>query len=163
MHPLRDWEHALLADRAQANGHRKGHFTIMNFNQLTLVGFIGGDAETTTSKTGRPVTKFSVATNQSWKAANGEWQEARTWCQVVAYGEGFAKLADRLLKGKHVLIQGRLKTDTYDREIEVTHKNKPIKVTVKQTSVECIADTIRVLDRKSKDVDQISEEQEVPA
>jgi single-strand DNA-binding protein len=135
----------------------------MNFNQLTLVGFIGGDAETTTSKTGRPVTKFSVATNQSWKAANGEWQESKTWCQVVGYGDGFAKLAARLLKGKHVLIQGRLKTDIYDREIEVTHKNKIIKVTAKQTAVECVADTIRLLDRKSKDHDQTSEDQEVPA
>ncbi len=126
----------------------------MNFNQLTLVGFIGRDSETKTLKSGRQVTKFSVATKESWKAANGEWQEATEWCQVVGYGEGFAKLADRLLKGKHVLIQGRLHTDSYDREVEATHKNKSIKVTVKQTVVECIADTIRLLDRKAKDDEQ---------
>jgi len=81
---------------------------------------------------------------------------------TYAYGEGFAKLADRLVKGKHVLVQGRLHSDSYDREIEVTHKNKPIKVNVKQTVVECIADTIRLLDRKSKDEEQASDEQEVP-
>jgi single-strand DNA-binding protein len=137
--------------------------SFMNFNQLTLVGFIGRDSETKTLKSGRQVTKFSVATKESWKAANGDWQETTEWCQVVAYGEGFAKLADRLVKGKHVLVQGRLHSDSYDREIEVTHKNKPIKVTVKQTVVECIADTIRLLDRKSKDEEQASDEQEVPA
>ena len=138
-------------------------FHYMNFNQLTLLGFIGRDGETKTLKSGRQVTKFSVATKESWKAANGEWQESTEWCQVVGYGEGFAKLADRLIKGKHVLVQGRLHSDSYDREIEVTHKNKPIKVTVKQTVIECVADTIRLLDRKPKDDDQTSEEQEVPA
>jgi len=137
--------------------------SLMNFNQLTLVGFIGRDSETKTLKSGRQVTKFSVATKESWKAANGDWQETTEWCQVLAYGDGFAKLADRLIKGKHVLVQGRLHSDSYDREIEVTHKNKPIKVTVKQTVVECIADTIRLLDRKSKDEEQASDEQEVPA
>ena len=55
----------------------------MNFNQLTLVGFIGRDSETKTLKSGRQVTKFSVATKESWKAANGEWQEATEWHQVV--------------------------------------------------------------------------------
>jgi single-strand DNA-binding protein len=137
--------------------------SLMNFNQLTLVGFIGRDAETKTLKSGRQVTKFSVATKESWKAGNGEWQESTEWCQVVGYGEGFAKLAERLIKGKHVLVQGRLHSDSYDREIDVTHKNKSIKVTVKQTAVECIADTIRLLDRKAKDDDQSSEDQEVPA
>jgi single-strand DNA-binding protein len=68
--------------RAQANGHRKD-ISLMNFNQLTLVGFIGRDAETKSLKSGRQVIKFSVATKESWKAANGEWQEATEWCQVV--------------------------------------------------------------------------------
>jgi hypothetical protein len=48
----------------------------------------------------------------------------------------------------------------YDREVEATHKNKSIKVTVKQTVVECIADTIRLLDRKAKDDEQSPDEPE---
>jgi single-strand DNA-binding protein len=68
--------------RAQANGHRK-EISLMNFNQLTLVGFIGRDAETKTLKSGRQVTKFSVATKESWKAASGDWQEATECCQIV--------------------------------------------------------------------------------
>jgi len=63
-------------------------------------------------------------------------------------------------KGKHVLVQGRLHTDSYDREVEATHKNKSIKVTVKQTVVECIADTVRLLDRKAKDDEQSPDEPE---
>jgi hypothetical protein len=57
-------------------------------------------------------------------------------------------------------VQGRLHTDSYDREVEATHKNKSIKVTVKQTVVECIADTIRLLDRKAKDDEQSPDEPE---
>ena len=133
----------------------------MNFNQLTLVGFIGRDAETRALKSGRNVTKFSVATKESWKDANGDWQEETQWCQVVGYGDAFAKLADRLLKGKHVFVQGRLRTDSYERDGDVTYKGKQITVGVKQLAVECIADTIRLLDRKAKGDDQDTIDQEV--
>ena len=37
----------------------------MNFNQLTIIGFIGKNAETKQLPNGTPVTKFSVATTRS--------------------------------------------------------------------------------------------------
>lgn len=123
----------------------------MNFNQLTLAGFIGRAATTKTINSGRPVTSFSLATKESWKDAEGQWQEETTWHNIVAYGEGFAKLADRLTKGAHVLVQGRLNSGSYEREIETTHNKKTIKVKAKQNFCECIADTIRLLDRKSQE------------
>jgi single-strand DNA-binding protein len=51
-----------------------------------------------------PVIKFSVATKISWKDKDtDDWKERTQWHNVVGYGETFAKLADRLVKGAYVV------------------------------------------------------------
>jgi hypothetical protein len=49
---------------AQANGQKTKEHS-MNFNQLTIIGYIGKNAETKQLTNGTPVTKFSVATTRS--------------------------------------------------------------------------------------------------
>src|SRR5579875_3550962 len=92
---------------AQANGQKRKEHS-MNFNQLTVIGYIGKNAETKQLPNGTPVTKFSVATTRSWKDDNGEWKDRTQWHNVVAYGNGFAQLSSRLGKGTHVFVQGEL-------------------------------------------------------
>jgi single-strand DNA-binding protein len=82
----------------------------MNFNQLTIIGYIGKNAETKQLPNGSPVTKFSVATTRSWKDDKGERKDKTQWHNVVAYGQGFAQIAPRLAKGTHVFVQGELTT-----------------------------------------------------
>jgi len=122
----------------------------MNLNQLSIIGFVGKNAETKYLPNGTPVTKFSVATKKSWKDENDEWKEKTQWHNVVAFGKGFAQLADRLVKGAHVFVQGELTTREYDRLIKVpTAKGKSIEHTIQQLVVELKADTIRILDRSN--------------
>jgi single-strand DNA-binding protein len=121
----------------------------MNFNQLTIIGFIGKNAETKQLPNGTPVTKFSVATTRSWKDDKGEWKAKTQWHTVVAYGNGFAQLASRLSKGAHVFVQGELTTREYDRTIQVPSGKKTIEHAIQQLAVELKADTIRLLDRTS--------------
>ena len=61
----------------------------MYLNRLTLIGFIGGDAETKTISNGSTFTTFSLATQRSWKNLEGAW-ESRTEWHCVSFG----KLAD---------------------------------------------------------------------
>jgi single-strand DNA-binding protein len=68
-----------------------------------------------------------------------------------AYGEGFSKLSDRLVKGAHIFVQGQLQTREYDRTVEATLKGKTVEVSVKQLVVEIKADTLKLLDRQAKD------------
>ena len=122
----------------------------MNLNQLSIIGFIGKNAETKYLANGTPVTKFSVATKKSWKDEDEQWQERTQWHNVVAFGKGFAQLADRLAKGAHVLVQGELTTREYDRLIKVPNgKGKNIEHVIQQLVVELKADTIRTLDRSA--------------
>ena len=68
----------------------------MNLNQLTIIGFIGRNAETKSLPSGTPVIKFSVATTRSWKDEKGEWKDKTQWHNVVAFGQGFAQMASAL-------------------------------------------------------------------
>ena len=118
----------------------------MNLNQLSIIGFLGKDAEQKSLQNGTSVVKFSVATKRSWKDKNDDWQERTQWHQVVGFGDGFAKLAERLAKGAHVFVQGELTTREYDRIIKVPNGKKVIEHQMKQLVVELKADTIRILD-----------------
>ena len=121
----------------------------MNFNQLTIIGYIGKNAETKQLPNGTPVTKFSVATTRSWKDDKGEWKDKTQWHTVVAYGQSFTHVAPRLNKGAHVFVQGELTTREYDRTVQVPNGKKTIEHVIQQLAVELKADTIRLLERAS--------------
>jgi single-strand DNA-binding protein len=82
-------------------------------NKVILIGNLGRDAETKFTPSGISVTKFSVATSRRWKdQQSGEWKEESNWSDVVLWrGEN---LANYLLKGKQVYVEGRLQTRSYD-------------------------------------------------
>ena len=106
----------------------------MYMNQLTIIGFTGQDAELHYTQNGTPVTTLSVATKESWKDGEGQWQSRTEWHRVVAFGK-LAEYAKTLPKGSHVLIQGSLRSREYDRE------------GVKHRALELRADSIGKLDR----------------
>ena len=127
----------------------------MNLNQLSIIGFVGQNAETRQLPSGTPVTKFSVATKHSWKDENDVWQQKTQWHNVAAFGKSFAQVTDRLVKGAHVFVQGEMTTREYDRTIKVpTGKGKTIKHTIPQLVIELKADTIRILDRSGATCEQ---------
>ena len=135
----------------------------MNFNQLTIIGFIGGNAETKQLPNGTPIIKFSVATTRSWKDDKGEWKDKTQWHTVVAFGPVFAHTAARLAKGTHVFVQGELTTREYDRTIQVPNGKTTIQHVIQQLVVELKADTIRVLDRSGGAETAAASQDEVPS
>ena len=79
---------------------------------------------------GTNFTVLSVATQQSWKDANDEWQSRTEWHRVVAFNRLGESLADALDKGDHVLVDGMLVSTKYERENGKPKKAKAAKVTV---------------------------------
>ena len=130
-------------------------------NQITLVGFLGRDAQKKALPNGTPVLNFSLATKKVWKDSNNEWQERTQWHQVVCFGDRMAKLAERLLEGTLVYVQGELTTRDRERTIKLPNGNTFIEAVVKQLEVEVNADVIRILDRRpSSDGDDTASERE---
>ena len=121
-----------------APGHagRTGKKT-MYLNRLTLIGFIGGDAETKTISNGSTFTTFSVATQRSWKNLEGAWESRTEWHRCVSFG----KLADfgaTLKKGAHVQVEGELRGREYEKD------------GVKHKVFECRLESILKLDRAER-------------
>ncbi len=92
-------------------------------NKVILVGNLGRDSETKFTRSGTAVTNFSIATTRSWKNANTEeWVEETNWTNVVLWEQ--QNVAAYLTKGKHVYVDGRLQTRSYEdkdgRKVYVT-------------------------------------------
>lgn len=77
-------------------------------NLVILIGNCGKDPEILTLASGNKVAKVSLATSESYKDKNDEWQSKTQWHQVSAWG----KLADILErhggKGVRLYVEGKI-------------------------------------------------------
>ena len=82
-------------------------------NKVILLGHLGKDAETKFTPSGVARSTFTVATNRRWKdQQSGEWKEETDWHNVLLWRS--ENLANYLLKGKQVYVEGRLQTRSYE-------------------------------------------------
>ena len=113
----------------------------MAFSKAMIIGNLGRDPEMRYTPSGRPVTEFSVAVNQSTKnQATGEWVEATDWFRVTVWGDRAERTAEQLRKGARVFVEGRFRT----REYEARDGQK-------RTSLEITADNVISLDPRARD------------
>ena len=75
-------------------------------NSITLVGFVGAEPEQRQSRSnGSKFTVFSVATQRSWKTAEGEWAFKTEWHRVCIFRPRLADhVATAIKKGTYVLV-----------------------------------------------------------
>lgn len=89
----------------------------MSFNKITIVGYLGRDPELKHTPQGNAVCKFSVATTERRKNAQGEPEETTTWFRVTVWGRQAELANEYLSKGRQVYVEGRLRLEEYvDRE-----------------------------------------------
>jgi single-strand DNA-binding protein len=82
-------------------------------NKVILLGHLGKDAETKFTPSGVARSTFSIATSRRWKdQQSGEWKEETDWHNVVLWRS--ENLANYLLKGKQVWVEGRLQTRSWE-------------------------------------------------
>ena len=87
----------------------------MSLNRAMLIGYVGHDLEELRYlPSGQPLASFSVATDESFTDKNGEKQERVDWHQVVVYGKLALICKEYLAKGRHVYVEGRLRTREYE-------------------------------------------------
>jgi single stranded DNA-binding protein len=104
---------------------------IMYLNHVQLIGFLGKDPEKRQVRSnGATFAVLSVATQQSWKDSNDEWQSKTEWHRVVAFNRLGESIADTLHKGDHVLVDGQLVSSKYESENGKSKKAKTGKVTI---------------------------------
>jgi len=88
----------------------------MNYSKTILVGRVGRDPEMKVMPNGNAVTTFSIAVGRSWKDENKNVHEETEWNNIVFYGKPAEILAQYLKKGALLLVEGRLKTQTWEKD-----------------------------------------------
>jgi single-strand DNA-binding protein len=82
-------------------------------NKVILLGNLGKDAETKFTPNGVARSTFTIATSRRWKdQQSGEWKEETDWHNVVLWRS--ENLANYLLKGKQIYVEGRLSSRSYE-------------------------------------------------
>lgn len=85
-----------------------------SLNEVRILGNVTANPEIKETPNGTKVAAFSIATNRKWKDANGNEKEEVEFTAVVAWGS-LAEIAEKyVLKGKPILVSGRLKTRNWE-------------------------------------------------
>lgn len=87
-----------------------------SYNRVILVGNLTRDPELRYTPSGTAVTEVGLAVNDRRKGANGEWIEETTFVDVTLWARQAEVASEYLGKGSNVLIEGRLKLDTWEKE-----------------------------------------------
>jgi single-strand DNA-binding protein len=128
----------------------------MYLNRITLIGFIGSDAERKAANATN-IAIFSLTTRTSWKNDAGSWESRTEWHRCVAFGK-LVDFAGTLSEGTHVAVEGELRSHEYQRELAVGTQ----KTTVTQRVWEIRVDSVLKLDRAAKTETADENRREVP-
>jgi single-strand DNA-binding protein len=86
----------------------------MSVNKVILVGNVGKDPETRYLDESTAITKFPMATSETYKNRQGERVSTTEWHNIVLW-RGLAQVAEKYVKkGTQIYIEGRIKTRSYD-------------------------------------------------
>ncbi|CAG0945175.1 Single-stranded DNA-binding protein [Anaerolineae bacterium] len=107
----------------------------MAVNKFYGIGNLGKDPEIKFLEGGNSVCKFSIAITEKW-TKDGEKQERTEWVNIEAWGKLAELAAEYLKKGSKCFVEGKLKTDKYQKEGQDHYMTK------------VVAHTIQFLDKK---------------
>jgi single-strand DNA-binding protein len=86
-----------------------------SFNRVVLVGNLTRDPELKYIANGTAVTELGLAINDKRKQGD-EWIEETTFVDVTLWGKQAETASEYLNKGASVLVEGRLKLDTWEKD-----------------------------------------------
>jgi single-strand DNA-binding protein len=113
-------------------------------NKVTLIGFLGSNAEARTTTNGS-FTTLSLATKSSYKK-DGKYISHTEWHRCVVFGK-LSEFAQTLTKGAHIQVEGELHSREYDgKEADTKRRVWEIRV-----------NSILKLDRAEKDAPEDQE------
>lgn len=106
-------------------------------NKITLIGRLGGDPDLRLLENGTAVCKFSLATSESYKDKNEEWQQKTEWHTVIVWRDLAERAAKNLKKGGLAYIEGKM-----------TYRKYTDKEGTERYASEVVADNVRSLEAK---------------
>jgi single-strand DNA-binding protein len=94
------------------------------FNKVILMGNLTRDPELRYTPKGTAIAKLGLAVNRVWRNEAGEQKEEVTFVDVDAFGRQAETIGQYLKKGRPILVEGRLRLDTWDDKQSGQKKSK---------------------------------------
>jgi single-strand DNA-binding protein len=112
-----------------------------SLNKVMLIGNVGKDPDVNFTASGIPVAQFRLATTESRKDKDGQYQEHTEWHTIIAW-RGLEEIIQRLVhRGSRIYVEGRLQTRIFEDQSGT-----------KKYFTEVVADNILLLDgRRSEE------------
>lgn len=107
-----------------------------SFNNVVLVGNVTRDPEIRYTPGGIAVGDLSLAVNDRRKGQNGEWVDEVSFVDVTLWGRTAEIAGENLKKGACILIQGRLKQETWEKDGQ------------KRSKLKVVCEQMKFMDRK---------------
>ena len=85
----------------------------MSINHVAIGGNLTRDPEIMYLPSGTAIANFSIANNRKYKV-NGEKHEEVSFIDCTAFGKTAETISEYLSKGSGVIVEGRLKTDSWE-------------------------------------------------
>ena len=85
-----------------------------SFNKVILVGNLTRDPELRYTPKGTAIAKIGMAVNHKWKNEAGELKEEVTFVDIEVWGRTAENVGQYMRKGSSMLVEGRLKLETWD-------------------------------------------------
>ncbi len=95
-----------------------------SFNNVILAGNLTRDPELRYTPKGTAIARIGVACNRKWRSESGEMKEEVTFVDVDAFGKTAETIGQYLKKGRPILIEGRLRYDTWEDKQTKQKKSK---------------------------------------
>ena len=108
-------------------------------NKVTLLGRAGKDPELKQSAGGTAIANISIATDDRFKDAKGEWQTRTEWHNLVAFGKTADVFQQYIRKGAKLYIEGKMQTQSWEKDGQKFYKTV------------VIVEELSMLDDKPKD------------
>ena len=87
-----------------------------SFNRVILLGNITRDIDLKHLQSGMSVAEIGLAVNDRRKNQQGEWIEEVTFVDITLWGRTAEIASEYCNKGSSVMIEGRLKLDTWEKD-----------------------------------------------
>lgn len=109
----------------------------MSFNKTFLIGNLTRDPEMRMMPSGVAICKFGLSVNRTSTGQDGQKKDEVLFIDVDAFAKQAELVSKYLKKGSKVLVEGRLKLDTWEKEGE------------KKSRIGVILENVQFLDGKS--------------
>jgi single-strand DNA-binding protein len=111
------------------------------YNRVIIAGNLTRDPELRYTPKGTAVARLTLAVNRSYTGENGEKKEEVSFVDVDAWARQAEVLAQYMKKGRPLLVEGRLKQDTW--EDKNTHQ--------KQSKLKVVLEGFTFIDSRGPD------------